>query len=90
VHPIEGERPDLSADLAILDQHDLTRLETPEPDLAHLFKHVITQESAYNLLPFAPSVGSCTAPSPAGSNAARPATLRRTIRCWRTTGAGPR
>ncbi|MBI1881393.1 MAG: hypothetical protein HYR94_24705, partial [Chloroflexi bacterium] len=28
-------------------------LETPEPDLTYTFKHVITQEVVYNLLPFA-------------------------------------
>jgi tetratricopeptide (TPR) repeat protein len=33
-----------------LQRHDFTVLDTPEPDLAYLFKHVVTQEVAYSLL----------------------------------------
>jgi hypothetical protein len=53
VHPVVGDRPHLAAALQVLERQDLTVLETPEPGLAYLFKHVITQETAYSLLPFA-------------------------------------
>ena len=53
VHPLEGDRPHLAAELRALERRELTVQETPEPELAYLFKHVITQETAYSLLPFA-------------------------------------
>jgi class 3 adenylate cyclase/tetratricopeptide (TPR) repeat protein len=53
VHPIAGDKPHLGDQLRTLERLDLTPLETPEPDLAYIFKHVITQEVAYGLLPFA-------------------------------------
>jgi hypothetical protein len=53
VHPIEADKPELPETVQALAQLDLTPLETPEPDLAYLFKHIITQEAAYNLLLFA-------------------------------------
>jgi adenylate cyclase len=31
----------------------LTRLDTPEPELAYLFKHIVTRDVAYDSLPFA-------------------------------------
>ena len=37
----------------------LTLLETPEPDLAYLFKHVITQETAYEPVAVRHSGGCC-------------------------------
>ncbi|HEU4322856.1 MAG TPA: AAA family ATPase, partial [Roseiflexaceae bacterium] len=37
-------------DLATLLSTDLTALDSPEPDLAYLFKHVVTQEVAYTSL----------------------------------------
>jgi adenylate cyclase len=39
--------------LNILAALDLTPMDTPEPELAYLFKHVLTQEVAYETLPFA-------------------------------------
>lgn len=36
-----------------LEQLDLTPKDTPEPELAYLFKNVVTQEVAYESLPFA-------------------------------------
>lgn len=36
-----------------LVEHDLTTVDTPEPELAYLFKHVLTQEVAYETLAFA-------------------------------------
>ena len=53
VYPVESDRVHLASELAELERHDLTVQETPEPDLAYLFKHVITQETAYGLLLFA-------------------------------------
>ena len=50
VHPIEAERPQLKAYVANLERLDITPLESPEPDLSHLFKHFLTQEVAYQLL----------------------------------------
>lgn len=53
IYPIEADKPYLADQLDTLNQLDLTQLETPEPDLAYLFKHVITQEVTYNLMTFA-------------------------------------
>ena len=53
VHPSDQARLELGDHLQTLDRLDLTLLETPEPDLTYLFKHVITQEVAYNLMLFA-------------------------------------
>ncbi len=53
IHPIEGERPALPDHLTALERLDLTPLDTPEPDLSYLFKHVITQQVVYDLLLFA-------------------------------------
>lgn len=50
IYPIEADRPLLQDYLDALDGLDLTPLESPEPDLAYIFKHVITQEVAYNLM----------------------------------------
>lgn len=53
VHPIEADKPDLAHHVGTLERLDLTPLETPEPDLSYIFKHIITQEVAYNLMLFA-------------------------------------
>jgi class 3 adenylate cyclase/tetratricopeptide (TPR) repeat protein len=50
IHPIEADRRVLRGFLDDLQRHDFTVLDTPEPDLAYLFKHVVTQEVAYGLL----------------------------------------
>jgi class 3 adenylate cyclase/tetratricopeptide (TPR) repeat protein len=50
VHPIEADRGGLRAYLEDLHRQDFMVLDTPEPDLAYLFKHVVTQEVAYSLL----------------------------------------
>ncbi|MGC1374593.1 MAG: tetratricopeptide repeat protein [Anaerolineales bacterium] len=41
------------ADLVYLSRLEFTIQETPEPQLAYLFKHVITQEAAYESLAYA-------------------------------------
>ena len=53
IYPIVDHRPDLLAHLSNLEALDLTPLETPAPDLAYIFKHAITHNVAYNLLPYA-------------------------------------
>lgn len=50
VHPVQDSTAHLGDDLAVLEQANLTVLDVPEPDLAYLFKHVIIQEAAYNLM----------------------------------------
>src|SRR5262249_25515023 len=40
----------VAADLQRLQQADLTALERPEPELAYIFKHVVTQEVTYESL----------------------------------------
>lgn len=53
VHPIEADRQSLAEGLQALERLELTPLEAPEPELTYIFKHVITQEVAYNLMLFA-------------------------------------
>lgn len=52
-YPPLGGPQQVKADLEALDQLDLTPQDTPEPELAYLFKNVVTQEVAYESLPFA-------------------------------------
>ncbi len=53
VYPLAPDRPLLREALTMLETLDLTRLLTPDPDLAYVFKHVIIREVTYHLLPFA-------------------------------------
>jgi class 3 adenylate cyclase len=53
IHPVETDKPKLPNYLSHLDSLDITPLESPEPDLSYIFKHIITQEVAYNLMLFA-------------------------------------
>ncbi len=53
VHPIERQEEQLKAHLDNAGRLDLTTLAAPAPDLAYLFKHVITQQVAYDLLVYA-------------------------------------
>jgi class 3 adenylate cyclase/tetratricopeptide (TPR) repeat protein len=53
VHPLDDARGSVIEELDRAAGLDLTRLETPDPDLAYLFTHVITQEVAYELLVYA-------------------------------------
>lgn len=52
VYPQLGTENQIKKDLQVLSALDLTPLDTPEPELAYLFKNVITQEVAYENLPF--------------------------------------
>ncbi|HSH01614.1 MAG TPA: AAA family ATPase [Anaerolineae bacterium] len=49
----ESERENLRQHLDHLAELDITPVETPEPDLTYLFKHIITQEVAYNSMTLA-------------------------------------
>jgi class 3 adenylate cyclase len=53
VYPSPEDLPRLREGLADIERADLTRLESPDPDLAYLFKHVIVQDVAYESLPYA-------------------------------------
>jgi len=52
-YPELGDQQRVKADLDQLNQIDLTPMYTPEPELTYLFKHIVTQEVAYESLPFA-------------------------------------
>jgi predicted ATPase len=52
-YPSLGELPQVKADLDELNALDITPLDTPEPELAYLFKHIVTHEVTYESLPFA-------------------------------------
>ena len=53
VHPAQQDLVTLDTDLKTISQLDLTPLDTPEPELRYIFKHVITQEVSYSLLLYA-------------------------------------
>jgi class 3 adenylate cyclase len=57
IYPVAADRPQLHEQLDTLERLDITLLETPEPDLSYIFKHIITQEVAYNLMSFAQRQG---------------------------------
>ena len=48
-----GDADRLREELERLSQAELTTLDTPDPELMYLFKHVVTQEVAYESLPYA-------------------------------------
>ncbi|NJN18711.1 MAG: tetratricopeptide repeat protein [Oscillochloris sp.] len=48
-----ADRTNFERDLSGLIAQDLIIPEAPEPELAYLFRHVVTQEVAYESLPFA-------------------------------------
>jgi len=51
-YPDLGEQAKVKSDLDNLSSLELTPLDTPEPELAYLFKHLITHAVAYELLPY--------------------------------------
>ena len=51
--PQLGSLERVKADLEVLNTLDLTPVETPEPELTYLFKHIVTQEVAYQSLLYA-------------------------------------
>ncbi|MBI5822932.1 MAG: AAA family ATPase [Chloroflexi bacterium] len=52
IYPIKSELAALPEYLTHLEKQELTILDTPDPESSYLFKHIITQEVAYNLLLF--------------------------------------
>jgi len=52
-YPALGELSGVESDLEQLARLDITALDTPEPELAYLFKHIVTHEVTYESLPFA-------------------------------------
>lgn len=47
-----GNHDQVRRELDILSRIDLTQLDVSDPELTYLFKHVLTQEVAYETLPF--------------------------------------
>jgi tetratricopeptide (TPR) repeat protein len=52
-YPELGAMPQVKAALEALETLDITPLDSPEPELAYLFKHIVTHEVTYESLPFA-------------------------------------
>ncbi|MBP7686437.1 MAG: AAA family ATPase [Thermoflexales bacterium] len=52
-YPNLGDLSQVKANLDQLDRLDITPLDTPEPELAYLFKHIVTHEVTYESMPFA-------------------------------------
>lgn len=50
IYPVSVARERLLANLEKLDRIDLTPLDKPAPELAYIFKHITTQEVAYESL----------------------------------------
>lgn len=48
-----GDQQQVREDLDTLSALELTPMDTPEPELTYLFKHILTQEVAYETLSFA-------------------------------------
>jgi class 3 adenylate cyclase len=53
IHPVEADKMSLGSYLTELEQLEFTPQESMQPELSYIFKHVITQEVAYNLMAFA-------------------------------------
>jgi predicted ATPase/class 3 adenylate cyclase len=51
-YPQLGDEHSVIRDLDTMSKMELVALETPEPELTYLFKHIVTQEVAYESLPF--------------------------------------
>jgi class 3 adenylate cyclase/tetratricopeptide (TPR) repeat protein len=52
-YPELGSFPQVKSDLDELAVMDITPLDSPEPELAYLFKHIVTHEVTYESLSFA-------------------------------------
>ncbi len=52
-YPAIGAVDRIKANLEELAQLDLTPLDTPDPELAYLFKHIVTREVAYETMSYA-------------------------------------
>ncbi|MEO8613275.1 MAG: tetratricopeptide repeat protein, partial [Chloroflexota bacterium] len=52
-YPLLGDVERVKDELDALSQLELTPLDTPEPELSYLFKHIVTREVTYESLPYA-------------------------------------
>jgi adenylate cyclase len=52
-YPALGPTTELQRQMGELTRLDLIPIDRPEPELTYMFKHVITQEAAYESLPYA-------------------------------------
>lgn len=52
IYPIDKDKEFISEHFQILESLDLTPLDRPAPDLAYIFKHIITRDVVYNLMLF--------------------------------------
>lgn len=52
IYPIDKNKESISEHFKILENLDLTPLERPDPELAYIFKHIITQDVVYSLMLF--------------------------------------
>lgn len=52
IYPLDSDKPRIGNYFEYLRSLDFTPLNSEAPDLTYLFKHVITQEVAYNLMTF--------------------------------------
>lgn len=53
LYPELGDPGRVEADLETLTRLELTAIDTPHPELTYFFRHIVTQEVAYESLPFA-------------------------------------
>ncbi|MBK8984874.1 MAG: AAA family ATPase [Chloroflexi bacterium] len=53
IYPIAAQEEQLHQHLDQLERLGITPLETPPPNLAYIFKHLVTQEVVYNLMTYA-------------------------------------
>jgi class 3 adenylate cyclase/tetratricopeptide (TPR) repeat protein len=52
-YPELGDVGEVRSALDVLHEMELTALDSPEPELTYIFKHVVTQEVTYESLPYA-------------------------------------
>ncbi|MBP9502051.1 MAG: AAA family ATPase [Candidatus Promineofilum sp.] len=50
IYPVELDEAALHEQLRRLEQLDITPMDEPEPNLAYIFKHLVTQEVVYGLM----------------------------------------
>jgi class 3 adenylate cyclase/tetratricopeptide (TPR) repeat protein len=51
-YPLESEKPRLRAHLNVAEHAEIIGMESPEPEVVYLFRHVLIQQVAYELLLF--------------------------------------
>ena len=84
VYPQLGEPARVHEDLDALERLDLTPLDTPDPERAYVFKHIVTQEVAYESRRSRPD-RSCTATWATSSSVGTPTRSSSTSTCWPST-----